>query len=488
MSTEAPATQSTPASPAAIPPGDKSSSPVPSIEHNSPEAIESRVQEALKAREAMADFFDTGKRKKADLKADPNPDAKPDKDASEDPEPDDKPAKPEKKSKPDPEEDAEDKPARKPRKPRVDPEEEDDDVADRIEKGFEKVAKKLEKQAPKEEKTPDTSGLSKKDADKLRVFEEMAKEKSDEYGNLPAQFKAFVAKEAKYRAAWEKKNPGETFDPNSDDHSDFYEQNEPVFEQDDYVDARAELKSAELFDRKQKALEEKMSKREREAQFEKVAKEAVADVGDALATSLKGEKTDLKTLAAEDPVQAKYIKEAQGDLENLVSELFKVFTPDKNSKPFDGENKVHGVLYNQLQSYEDGLLQMEPQDTMMGNKRFTTIERFAKMSPEQQARHWSVFLEPKLVKDYLIQDFSKMVKDKISEDEQLWSQRVSKNGGQSSGKTPAKSPEAKSTDTKPSAKKTPAPSVSGGDRTTTPIAPAKGAETNPYTAMANFFG
>ena len=483
MSTEAPTTQSTPASLAAIPPGDKSSSPVPSIEHNSPEAIESRVQEALKAREAMADFFDTGKRKKAE----PKPEEKPAEDATENPKPEDKPAKPEKKAKVEPEEDAEEKTARKPRKPRVEPEEEDDDVADRIEKGFEKVAKKLEKQAPKEEKA-DPIGLSKKDADKLRVFEEMAKEKGDEYGDLPAQFKSFVSKEAKYKAAWEKKNPGEAFDPNSDDHSDFYEQNEPVFEQDDYVDARAELKSAELFDRKQKALEEKMSKREREAQFEKVAKEAAADVGDALATSLKGEKTDLKTLAAEDPVQAKYIKEAQGDLENLVSELFKVFTPDKNSKPFDGENKVHGVLYNQLQSYEDGLLQMEQQDTMMGNKRFTTIERFAKMSPEQQARHWSVFLEPKLVKDYLIQDFSKMVKDKITEDEQLWSQRVSKNGVQSSGKTPAKSSEAKSTDTKPAAKKTPAPSVSGGDRTATPIAPAKGAETNPYAAMANFFG
>ena len=36
-----------------------------------------------------------------------------------------------------------------------------------------------------------------------------------------------------------------------------------MFEQDDYVDARAELKAAELFDRKQKAIEEKMSERER---------------------------------------------------------------------------------------------------------------------------------------------------------------------------------------------------------------------------------
>ena len=96
MSTEAPvAPPSTPAQPAVIPPGDKSSSPVPSIEHNSPAEIESRVQEALKAREAMADFFDTGKRKKAE----PKVEEKPSEDTSEDPEPEDKPAKPEKKAK-----------------------------------------------------------------------------------------------------------------------------------------------------------------------------------------------------------------------------------------------------------------------------------------------------------------------------------------------------------------------------------------------------
>lgn len=481
MSTEAPvAPLSTPASPAAIPPGDKSSSPVPSIEHNSPAEIESRVQEALKAREAMADFFDTGKRKKAE----PKVEEKSAEDLAEDPEPEEKPAKPEKKAKAEPEKDAEEKP-KKPRKQRVEPEDEDDDVVDRIEKGFEKVAKKLEKQAPKEEKA-DLNGLSKRDADKLRVFEEMAKEKGDEYGDLPAQFKSFVAKEAKYKAAWEKKNPGETFNP--DDHEEFYDQNSPQYEDDDYVDARAELKASEAFERKQKAQDEKAAKREREAQFEKSAKEAVSDVGDALATALKGEKTDLKALASEDPVQAKYVREAQGELETLVEELFKVFTPEQNSKPFDRSSKVHNALSNQLQSYEDQLLQMEPQETMMGNKRFTTIERFAKMSPEQQARHWSVFLEPKLVKDYLVQDFSAMVKAKISEDEQLWSQRVSKNGVQSNGKTPAKSPDTKPAESKPVAKKTPAPSVSGGDRTATPITPAKAVDSNPLAAMANFFG
>ena len=482
MSTEAPVAQTpvTPASPAVIPPGDKSSSPVPSIEHNSPAEIESRVQEALKAREAMADFFDTGKRKKAE----PKVEEKPSEDTSEDPEPEEKPAKPEKKAKAEPEKDAEEKP-KKPRKQRVEPEDEDDDVADRIEKGFEKVAKKLEKQAPKEEKA-DPNSLSKRDADKLRVFEEMAKEKGDEYGDLPAQFKSFVAKEAKYKAAWEKKNPGETFNP--DDHEEFYDQNEPQFEQDDYVDAIVGMKSSKVINEKQKEFEEKMFNREREAHLDKTSKEAASDVGDALATVLSGEKTSLKSLTSEDPVQAKYINEAKGDLENLVSELFKVFTPERNSKPFDKDDKVHGVLYNQLQSYEDGLLQMEPQETMMGDKRFTTIERFAKMSPEQQARHWSVFLEPKLVKDYLVQDFSAMVKAKISEDEQLWSQRVSKNGGQSNGKTPAKSPDAKPAESKPVAKKTPAPSVSGGDRTTTPINPAKAVDSNPLAAMANFFG
>ena len=480
MSTEAPAAPpSTPASPAVIPPGDKSSSPVPSIEHNSPAEIESRVQEALKAREAMADFFDTGKRKKAE----PKVDEKPAEDPAEDPEPEEKPAKPEKKAKAEPEKGAEEKP-KKPRKQRVDPEDEDDDVVDRIEKGFDKVAKKLEKQAPKEEKA-DPNGLSKRDADKLRVFEEMAKEKGDEYGDLPAQFKSFVAKEAKYKAAWEKKNPGETFNP--DDHEEFYDQNSPQYEDDDYVDARAELKASEAFERKQKAFEEKMAKREREGNIEKTAKEATADVADALATAMKGEKTSMKSLSSEDPVESEYAKEVQGELETLVGELYKVFGPG-DRKPFNEENATHKGLEKRLFHYEGELLQLDPNETMMGDRQFTTLARFGKMSPDQKERHWTIFLEPDLVKHYMVHEYSDKVKAKISAHEGAWSQRVSKNGGQSNGKTPVKSPDSKPAESKPSAKKTPAPSVSGGDRTATPIAPAKAVDSNPLAAMANFFG
>lgn len=486
MSTETPvAPPPTPAAPTAIPPGDKSSSPVPSIEHNSPGEIESRVQEALKAREAMADFFDTGKRKKSEPKPEPKPEDKPDEKA-EDAEPEDKPEKPAKKPKAEPEDGEEKKPERKPRKPRVEPEDEEDDVADRIEKGFEKVAKKLEKQAPKEEKA-DFGGLSKKDADKLRVFEEMAREKSDEYGDLPAQFKAFVAKEAKYRAAWEKKNPGEQFDPASEDHEDFYEQNSPQYEDDDYVDARAELKASEAFERKQKAFEEKMAKREREESIEKTAKEAISDVGDALATALKGEKVSMKSLSSEDPVEAEYAKEVQGELETLVGELYKVFGRG-GGKPFNEDNETHKGLEKRLFRYEGELLKLEPDEIMMGDREFTTLARFSKMSPDQKARHWTIFLEPDLVKHYMVHEYSDKVKAKISAHEGAWSKRVSKNGVQSNGKTPAKAQDDKPSETKPAVKKTPAPSVSGGDRTATPIAPAKGAETNPLAAMANFFG
>ena len=480
MSTEAPAAPpSTPASPAVIPPGDKSSSPVPSIEHNSPAEIESRVQEALKAREAMADFFDTGKRKKAE----PKVEEKPAEDLAEDPEPEEKPAKPEKKAKAEPEKGAEEKP-KKPRKQRVDPEDEDDDVVDRIEKGFDKVAKKHEKQAPREEKA-DPNGLSKRDADKLRVFEEMAKEKGDEYGDLPAQFKSFVAKEAKYKAAWEKKNPGETFNP--DDHEEFYDQNSPQYEDDDYVDARAELKASEAFERKQKAFEEKMAKREREGNIEKTAKEATADVADALATAMKGEKTSMKSLSSEDPVESEYAKEVQGELETLVGELYKVFGPG-DRKPFNEENATHKGLEKRLFHYEGELLQLDPNETMMGDRQFTTLARFGKMSPDQKERHWTIFLEPDLVKHYMVHEYSDKVKAKISAHEGAWSQRVSKSGGQSSGKTPAKSPDTKPAESKPVAKKTPAPSVSGGDRTATPITPAKAVDSNPLAAMANFFG
>ena len=131
-------------------------------------------------------------------------------------------------------------------------------------RGFEKVARSSKNRSPEKEKAPRKQRPSARRR-QLRVFRGMAKEKSDEYGKPASPVQAFVAKaEAKHKAAWEKKNPAKRLTQrSSDDHlsSSRTNRTSSVFEQDDYVDACAELKAAERFRAKAKAMEEKMSER-----------------------------------------------------------------------------------------------------------------------------------------------------------------------------------------------------------------------------------
>ena len=67
-----------------------------------------------------------------------------------------------------------------------------------------------------------------------------------------------------------------------------------------------------------------------------------------------------------------------------------------------------------------------------------------------------------------------MVKVKSPEDEQLWEKRVSKTAGNQTERRPQRLRNQKPATQAPAAKKTPAPSVSGGDRTVTPYRSSEG--------------
>lgn len=463
----APVPTATPAPASANPPpvDDKPIKQVPSIEHNSPEEIEKRVKGAI-------DYFSKGRQR---VKEEPK--------AKEDKPDEPKPKEPV-------EAKTEDKPKADPKPKQKDG---DDAIADRIDKGFEKVAKRLEKkpepkevepEEPKQAKAPE---FSPKDETKLKVFEEMAKS-NDDYADLPGRFKKFVKAEKEYIAAWQKKNPDEKFDASDEAHAEFYEENEPVFDNDDYIDTRAELKARESYEKISKAESERREKAERENRLKQSAEEASKNTADILAKKITGkDDATLKGIEAEDKLTAKYIKRAEKDLSSLVSEVYKVFSPDATSR-FDPEgNPIHGILQDRLVSYEEHFASLDPEATAKvengRQKAFATLEQFSKMKPAERAKHWTPWLEPALVVDLLSSEMARIVKADIEEDAPVWQERISKTSGQQGNKVPTgDSP-------KPAANRvvTTGPTVTGGDRTVPPVDPNVPKTDDPYERVAKWF-
>lgn len=453
------ATQST--TPEAPKTPSKETSPKPSLEHFSPDQIEERIKGALEYLGKPR-----SERKKEESK----------------------PEKPEDKPKQEPEKVVEkaDKPAdkavdKKPKKPAKS----EDDVADRIEKGFDKLADKI-RDKPTEKAKEEAPVVEGKDATRLKVFEAMAKE-NPEYATLPEKFKAFTKLEKSYKAKWEKDNPGETFDASDDAHEDFYAKHEPKFDPDDYVDARADLRAQERFEKLHQEETSKRQKAEQQAEIERAAKEATADIGDKLASELLGKETTLKDLASEDEFSHKFVAKAVSDANTVISELTKLLKPGSTVQFDPVGNKLHGVIDERLRAYEQDIAQLdEDAQAIVENGRrkdFATLDDFLKMSQREQANHWTIFAKLDIAKSMVLKDFAAMVKNDISESEQLLAKRLQKQGGQSS----SKSQQAAGGNNQSSTSRPSPPNIDGGDRKVPPVDPAASKTDDPISAVASYY-
>lgn len=108
----------------------------------------------------------------------------------------------------------------------------------------EKVAAKLK---PKEAPAPDPlANFTDEDKAQLRILQHLQKNNEKYKGrDLVKETAEFWNRETNYILAWEKANPGETFDKDAKDHEAFYSKHEPKVEPDDLEDAQIDLKVEE---------------------------------------------------------------------------------------------------------------------------------------------------------------------------------------------------------------------------------------------------
>lgn len=405
MPTETPPlVETTPAAPPtpAAETATQESQPAPELtriegEHN-------RQDGAEQARTAFmndADFWGNimaGKKAEADAEAAPETDAE--KPAETEPE---KPAKAEKPKKTkaekkEPEEPEKPAPAAKTIVKKRDPED-DQRIADIAATAATRaVAAVAPRQEPKVEKPDDNAALlarldddAKEDA---MVLVEMERLNPAKHSGLLKKFVSYREKEADYVRKWERENPGQKFDRESDAHNAWYDENEPVISETDRKKAEREIYRREAREEAERAVAPIRERAETEAKVREIAPVIRNVEGNALGfmlTTMKPEADEVlqgesgfAKLRESDP---ELVETAIVEFERvrpLLNETVKIFSGA--TRPDPANNKVHKEIIDTYMALE---LEMSNQTDASG-RRIVPMHQFVQMTPAEQARHATV--------------------------------------------------------------------------------------------------
>jgi len=260
---------------------------------------------------------------------------------------------------------------------------------------------------PKPEPKPE---LPDKVQSKMALFEELEQHDVAFKGIVKqvVDFKKVGGIEDQYRAEWLKENPGEKFDPNDDEHTEWYADNDPTNQFDDIDDqiaaAERRIIKREAREEALKIWSEENSKRQSEERRQRIAPIAEQTATDSVLEALEAidpklvevvKKDGEKGLADEDPIALKLVSQAAQIFSPLITETIKI---SEGLVAPTQSNPIHAKIEEVMMSIENSVLALEPSDrikveTIGGRqvqKRFATMEDFANMPAEKRSRYWTV--------------------------------------------------------------------------------------------------
>jgi hypothetical protein len=367
----------------------------------------------------------------------------------EDPEPADPPAKPKRATKT--EEKPPTKPAAKPaakpakadkeepapkapikapaRRPEVDP----SDIAEAAARG---VAEALRKQPEAKRDEPEPDNVTPDDLpedfaeyfDALAVLPELdAKYKGR---NLRKELADAYAKEKSYRKTWEKKNPGETFDPESSDHADFYAGIQPNIRPADLRKADRVVLQREAVRQAERNIEEKIGPDLQSIRSQRAMQQvapAIQEAQQTVVTSMaEGMGEEFSTAMAESPEKfsellgnAPDVRDAAiqigGIADAAIEQMARLHAGIERA---DQKNPNHARFFSFIEGLEQAAANGEIEPPEIKGRIFATREEYVAMTPRQQSKAWTVahFEEfPKLLASYA----KTRIKAKIEENDRM---------------------------------------------------------------------
>lgn len=273
------------------------------------------------------------------------------------------------------------------------------------------IARVLDERMPKTEVAPVIAApvvaleeapghFSDPDKDNYELLKLLSDSEPAKFKDAHRKFATFVDKLAKYRSDWQRANPGQQFDPNSDDHETFYSNNQPRVSESDLSKARIRRETKSIVDERLAAqktdYERKMAELEQRAVAPEVARTAqaaantatnqfVADIKDNAIKAHLAKSPD--ALREADPVAFDVLNYHVGQLQQTVSELHTIL-----HRPgyFNSNNPVHKNIANFIDTQEAHIQQLPAQQQMYEGKRFVSRAQFAKLQPAQRVQYWTL--------------------------------------------------------------------------------------------------
>lgn len=316
-----------------------------------------------------------------------------------------------------------------------------DEIAEATARG---VATALKKTEPEPEKEPESS-LSDAEKSRVEALKQMEKSNPDKYKGIAKRYEESIAKFDDYATQWEKENKGKKFDEDAEEHKEFKASLEEGldWDEDDYADARAEIKAKQVLEEYKKESGGKLAEiEEREKQRERLAKSApaieAAKVKNArdFMTGIGGEFKGLvdekgvlnkelgEKLMAEDPVQCQIVLDSADLTEKLVETNFKLFNEIER---FDPKNPIHVSLNNFILGTEQRLLQQPAEYQLDGyGRKFVASAEYAKLPEPQRKRVWTL-TQPD-IESLLVKAMLKQAKAKVQEEQKKFEMLVKAKG------------------------------------------------------------
>lgn len=271
----------------------------------------------------------------------------------------------------------------------------------------------LGRAAPKEPDDP-TGDLSDQDKRDYTIAAHLAT-MDPRYKDAPKIILQHVKMADEYAARWETSNPGKVFDPQDDEHNEFYAQLRrpwtPEEFQDAAIDLRAEQKARKIAEQQDSKLAEVQSSLARTElapvagnHFSRAAVQLVSKVDEALGKSLADK--GWEALNDAEPITARAITETLNQIHPFVEAVVHIDDPRIG---LDIKNPVHQQWNLVVSQGEANLAGTQLPDGRM----FATRAAYGRMSKAQQAQHW--FLTQEMIIDGVIDYAAQQVKQIASQ-------------------------------------------------------------------------
>lgn len=259
----------------------------------------------------------------------------------------------------------------------------------------------MAKMAPK----PDDKPLPKAPEDALTpaerkqfdVYQELESWKPDEYKGITGTYMKSLTEIRDYVKTWAKENPGQPFDPNDEAHNDFFARIEPPVDEDDWDDAKANIRAREISGQAIKPLNEKLRQMEQErarTMMEPVLQQKTLEGVRMLLNEFDPEiaaeivKPDgLKELQEKDPITVGILNQTANILSALTAEIVRLHD-QAGGVAFDPRNPAHKEIADFILGQEQRISKLPANDRMRDGKRFIGRLDYGLLPPDQKSHYW----------------------------------------------------------------------------------------------------